>query len=113
MNTQNLLIIGAIGLGIYLMTKAKKKIVLTQDMLMAMSLEDLNALLIDLGKQASQSKYQDPGVYSYWVVTELNKRKSVAVADPIAITPIIPKSTTAQSGTNYGPSTGVVAPMSF
>jgi hypothetical protein len=112
MNTKNLLILGAVGLGIYLMMKAKKKIVLTQEMLMAMSLEDLNALLIDLGKQASQSKYEDPGVYSYWVVTELNKRKTVNVVDPIAITPI-PKSTTAQSGTNYGPSTGVVAPMSF
>lgn len=112
MNTKNLLILGAIGLGIYLMTKAKKKIKLTQDMLLAMSLEDLNTLLIDLGKKESQSKYEDPAVYSYWVVTELNKRKLVGVADPIAITPI-PKASTAQSATNYGPSTGVVAPMSF
>jgi len=108
----NLIIIGAVALGIYLMTRKKEKKVYTKELLMAMSDADLQALLIDLGKQASQDKYLDPAAYSYMVVTEIERRKKTAVVTPTpaVITPIKKPIVSTPS---YGPSTGVVAPMSF
>lgn len=111
MKTKDLLILGAVGLGIYLMTRPKKKITYTIDDIMAMSDSDLQKLLTDLGIKTSQDKYADPGVYSYWVVTEINKRKQTGVALPVVSLPPIKTTTVATS--TYGPSTGVVAPMSF
>lgn len=111
MKTKNLLILGAVGLGIYLMTRPKKKITYTIDDIMAMSDSDLQKLLTDLGIKTSQDKYTDPAVYSYWVVTEINKRKQTGVALPVVSLPALKPTTVATS--TYGPSTGVVAPMSF
>lgn len=113
MKTKDLLIIGAVGLGIYLMTRPKKKITYTIEDIMALSDADLQKLLTDLGIKTSQDKYTDPGVYSYWVVTEINKRKQTGVTLPVVSLPSLPKTNTQQSATNYGPSTGIVAPMTF
>jgi hypothetical protein len=109
----NLLIIGAVALGIYLMTRKKEKKVYTKELLMAMSDADLQALLIDLGKQASQDKYLDPAAYSYLVVTEIERRKKTAVVTPTPAVAIVPIKTNVVTTPSYGPSTGIVAPMSF
>jgi hypothetical protein len=108
----NLIILGAVALGIYLMTRKKEKKVYTKEILMALSDADLQALLIDLGKQASQDKYLDPAAYSYMVVTEIERRKKTSVVNPNPGT-ITPTKTTTSTSVSYGPSTGIVAPMSF
>ena len=108
-----LIILGAVALGIYLLTRKKDKITLTKESIVALSDADLNALLIDLGKAESQSKYTDPAAYSYIVVTEIDRRKKTAVVTPTPAVALVPIKTTTVITPSYGPSTGVVAPMSF
>jgi len=108
----NLIILGAVALGIYLMTRKKEKKVYTKELLMAMSDADLQALLIDLGNKASQNKYLDPAAYSYMVVTEIERRKKTSVVNPNPGT-ITPTKATTSTSVSYGPSTGVALPMSF
>ena len=109
-----LIILGAVALGIYLLTKKKDKITLTKESIVALSDADLNALLIDLGKAASQDKYTDPAAYSYIVVTEVDRRKKTAVVNPTPSVAVLPPiKTTTVITPSYGPSTGIVAPMSF
>lgn len=109
---KNLIILGLVGLGIYLMTRKKEKLTYTKELIMALSDADLQALLIDLGKAASQDKYTDPSGYSFLVVNEIERRKKTGVVTPTPAT-ISPIRTNTVATPNYGPSTGVVAPMGF
>ena len=103
MNNKTLLYLGIAAVAYYIYTKSNKKITHTKESIMALSNEDLNALLIDLGKAASQSKYSDPAAYSYMVVTEIQRRKNTGVVTPTQTT----------TGSGAGPSGNVVTTMSF
>ena len=105
MNNKTLLYLGIAAVAYYIYTKSNKKITHTKESIMALSNEDLNALLIDLGKAASQSKYSDPAAYSYMVVTEIQRRKNTGVVTPT-------QASTATSASS-GPSGNVVTTMSF
>lgn len=107
MNNKTLLYLGIAAVAYYIYKKSNKKITHTKESIMALSNEDLNALLVDLGKAASQSKYSDPAAYSYMVVTEIQRRKNTGVVTPV-------KQTTAtNAASTQGPSGGVVTTMSF
>jgi len=105
MNNKTLLYLGIAAVAYYIYTKSNRKITHTKESIMALSNEDLNALLIDLGKAASQSKYSDPAAYSYLVVQEIQRRKNTGVVTPS-------QASTATSA-SMGPSGNVVTTMSF